>query len=302
MISQKEHEIAEESNSGYIFLSRKKMKNVLNEDNLIFDGLVHRIYLAEDIIYKIPKDTFKEFHQEEHFIIEREALCLLNCYGIPTPKTFGIIPKCPDSGEKPILVEQLIKGIQKSKEDLNEIEQKNIINLIKKAHEIKLEGYGRFTGKAEGEFSSWQQYIDSLFQGAKTYFSKNNLIDSKNMKTLQTKMEKYSCILQYNEKGSFIFLDINPGNIFFNNNGEIIGVIDIDHPAVGDPLYDFACLKWYNPKMFEKQRSSLYLNKNQMHKIIRYELIQGMEAIRWMHSHNLDINEDISRLIELINN
>ncbi len=260
---------------------------LIRDSKKIFDGLVHDIYRFENRIYKIPKDIFTEFHDERHFLVEQASLRLLKENGIPTPEVYEVIPKASTSIGKAIFIEEYVEGIQKAKVELTYEEQASIISLFHKAHKIRLRGYGTLTPNLVGQFLSWEEYLISLTRNACEYIEGKNIFKKGFITDLERTILERIKDIKYKTPGRFIFLDVNPGNIFFNTESKIINVIDIDHPISGDPV-------WYNPALFEAQKKNIGAIKPE--KLDLYEIIHGLEVTRWMHSHKLDITEEIKRI------
>ena len=102
--------------------------------------------------------------------------------------------------------------------------------------------------------------------------------------------------MKYSEKGKFLMMDVNPMNLFFDKRGNISEVIDIDHPLVGDPLYEYASLKMYHPEIFELYLKNNSLSLKEARKILTYELLCLISTIKWRIENRVEVNYEIEKL------
>ena len=270
--------------------------SVLDNARYYKHGLVHHVLKSGKVIIKVPKDKFPEFHTKDHFMIEKHSLGILFKRGIKTPKDIRIIEKCSRFDDKSVLIEKYIGGIQKKKSTLTKKESLNIIKAMDKIHSITVKGYGYISTDRCGHFKSWREFLLKTINELKEYFSTG---ESKYRLCLQFLENINLEFLQYKEKGKFLTTDINPGNIFFNKDGSIKAIIDIDHPESGDPLFDYASIKWYNHRLYK------HIKINDFHKIkkiLTYEIIIALSTIMFRKKHELPTKKDLCRTIKLIEN
>jgi hypothetical protein len=273
----------------------------LSKLKLRSSGLVHRIYEKEGQIYKIPKNSFKEFHDKEHFLIERESLNLLKRRGLSSIKVFKIIDKKENSLGLPILIESFAEGYQKRREKLIEKEILSILHLLKEAHKIKLSGYGPMNRFKRGKYSNWEKFLNRSSSDGINYLAKNKILKKLEAKKIEELLSRNMHLFSFKGKGSFVLVDANPLNFFFKK-GKIKQVIDIDHPIIGDPLYEYASLRWYHKKIFSVFSSKKNLNFLTVKKILLYEIIHGLEVIKWMHHNQLSVKREVKKIRLLVSN
>lgn len=262
-------------------------------------GLVHNIYLQNGVIYKIPKKQFKEFHNINHFLIEKISLDMLRKKGLSSLRVLKILNESENQLKLPILIESLATGYQKKRQDLNKNEMTSILHFLRDVHTIKLPGYGPMNINKRGDYYFWIDFIQSSLNKNLRYLVNERVLQKNEAKIIYDLIVRNKNILTYNKSGSLIIVDVNPCNFFFQNE-TIRDVIDIDHPIIGDPLYEYAALKWYHRKIFnlfiEKNKLSLFEFK----KIFLYELICGVSIISWMHSNKLSVKKQVNKINQLM--
>ncbi len=66
---------------------------MINKDTYLTEGLVHKIYKFRNSIYKVPKESFEDFNNQEHFEIEKISHSILRSGGLPAVKVEEIFKK-----------------------------------------------------------------------------------------------------------------------------------------------------------------------------------------------------------------
>jgi len=246
-------------------------------------GLVHHIYRDGDLIFKVAKINFPDFNTLEHYLIEKNSLNKLTTLGIPVPPTITVNTKIINNKEVFYITESFVDGIQYNWEELSLRALINMNIIYTKIHQVEVKNFGPLNSNLEGSFLSWHDYISSIVNNSK-------FLGKENKKKVNNIVDKFSLYLDTVSTPRLIFVDFNPGNIFFNRTDDVVGIIDIDHPIGGDPLYDFASVKWYNPKTYEKFKNDVTKFSSSDEKIIDfYCLIQAINIMDWMNKHNLVI-------------
>ena len=276
------------------------MKKIGQLDELLISGtpysqgLVHFIYRHGNYIYKVTKSEFPDFNTQEHYLIEKNSLNLLSTLGVPVPPKISVDTKNIGNKEVAYISESFVEGIQYSWEKLSPKALTNLNNTYTRIHQVKVKKFGPLNSNLEGSFLSWHDYISSIVNNSK-------FLDTENKIKINNIVEKLSVYLDEINTPKLVFVDFNPGNIFFNKSDDIIGIIDIDHPIGGDPLYDFASVKWYSPKTYKKLKENIIkFNPNDEKIIDFYCLIQGINVIDWMKEHNLvNLNETSQLSVQL---
>ncbi len=256
---------------------------------------MHEIFLKDDKIHKIPKDNFKEFHNLEHFKIEKITLGLLAKKKLPSVKIIDI-----QKNKKPVLIEEYIKeGYQKKKGTLSKKEINSLLLFLKKVHQIKLNKFGQIRSDSKGTHNSWDEFIINSSKNNLVFLLDNGIINNKFKLNIEAIINNSKKQFIFNKKGSLILTDINPMNFFFKNE-KIYKIIDMDHPLIGDPLYEYASIKWYHKDIFEEFINKEKSKKNKLKKIKFYEIIHGLSVIRWSFNNKLNTKEDIRKLKKLV--
>jgi len=261
--------------------------------NKYSEGLVHKIYLKEGDIFKVTKDNFPDFNTKTHFELEKNVLSHLKKFKLPSADVIKIFK----IGNKFVLQEKFIKGYQKKKGELSRKEIQQILDYIKKAHEIKLNGYGPIKKDLRGTYSSWTEFIEQIEDNAR-YLIKNKLIDNEFAEKISKLVELNKEDLIFIDKGSLILTDVNPTNFFFEKE-KIIGAIDVDHPISGDPLYEIGSLKWYHDDIFNRYNKNTQHSILEIKRILIYEIVHGVSVIFWMHKHDINILKELKKLKQL---
>ena len=267
-----------------------QLDELLTSEMPYSQGLVHFIYRHGNYIYKVTKNDFPDFNNKEHFLIEKKSLKLMSTLGIPIPSEIVVGVKNINRKKIFYLHESFIKGIQYQWENLSSKALTNLKDIYINVHQAKLNKFGPLNSKLEGSFSNWHDYISNIVENS-------NFLNIKNKKKIHDIVKQFSSYLNEINTAQLVLVDFNPGNIFFNETDDIVGVIDIDHPIGGDPLYDFASIKWYSPKTYEKLKNNIIKFNPSDEKIIDfYCLIQGINVIDWMKEHNLANLNEITQL------
>lgn len=246
-------------------------------------GLVHLIYRYGNYIYKIAKTDFPDFNNREHFLIEKKTLELLATLGVPVPIEKKVGAENIDNKNISYLCESFVEGVQYKWDSLPNKALTNLFDIYTKAHKVAVKNFGPLDSGLGGNFLNWYEYIVNIINNS-------DFLKLENKKIMDRVVVKFSDYLYKIKTPSLVLVDLNPGNIFFNKDSDIMGVIDIDHPIGGDPLYDFASVKWYNPKTYKKFKDNITKFDLGDEKIINfYCLVQGLNVIDWMNKHKLPI-------------
>lgn len=262
-------------------------------------GLVHNIYYSGEFILKIAKPSFPDFNNLEHFKTEKNSLKLLEKKGIPIPKKIETVKL--NKNKKIIygIVETLVEGKQFSWEKLSVKHLSMIANLLRQGHKIPVEGAGPLNHHLIGKFTCWRDFLlYSYYKFIEEFPQENNISFLPKLKRAITQKN----YLNKNPNNFFLFVDLNPGNIIFSTNFNINAVIDIDHPYGGDPLYDYASIKWYSQNTFSRLAKLVPVLESKSNIINLYSIMHGANILCWMKKHNLDYHEELIKLKKLLKN
>jgi aminoglycoside phosphotransferase (APT) family kinase protein len=127
--------------------------------------------------------------------------------------------------------------------DISDKDQESVhaqtADILRRIHEIKIEGYGRINSLGIGTNKSWSEFIDSFFSTSITrlYASKDLWIMFGSI--LENEFAKNRNIASDVKRGRLLHADYHIGNLLFNNLN-LEAVMDLDIAASGDPWYDIA--------------------------------------------------------------
>jgi len=265
-----------------------------SKENYIAEGLVHKIYKLNEYIYKIPKDEFEDFNNIEHFTIEKNCHQILRKNSLPAAEVLNIYDKGQLIKNKCVLREVFINGNVVDNRNITYRERKQIISLMLKVNKIKTIGYGQINSKGKTNFSNWCDYIKSC---VKNFSSILEILEKKEIKDYLDFLIKEVKIIPEINQGYFLTLDTNSNNYIFNDNEEIVAMLDIDHPISGDVLYEYSALKFHHPETFEILKNE-YINLNQEElNLLNYYFIHfGVSTIVFEYTHNLDLTNSLRSL------
>lgn len=258
-------------------------------------GLVHDIYYSNGEILKIAKNSFQDFNNQNHFETERNSLELLRKCGIKVPNKLESVKL--NYGNKIIygITETFVQGKQFVWNELRENHLRIIETLFKQAHAIPVGRAGILDNKITGSFDSWDDFVNSIYKEFYHNFSSEDGAFLSKLKSVFDKAGKIKLI-----NNSFLFVDLNPGNIIFNLDQTDGVVIDIDHPYGGDPLYDYGSVMWYSPETFLRLLKINPQLKININKIEYYSIIHGANVLIWMKQHNLDFLTDLNKIKKMM--
>ncbi len=260
-------------------------------------GLVHNIYRSGGFILKIAKPSFPDFNNPEHFETEKNSLRLLRKKGIPVPKKIQTVKLNRNKKTTYGIIETFVRGTQFSWGKLSKKHLLEIVNLLDCGHKIPVKGAGPLNHCLIGKFTCWKDFLfysyDRFIEEFPEKENKNLLFKLKKVTTPKNPLNK-------NPNSFFLFVDPNPGNVIFNTSSSINAVIDIDHPYGGDPLYDYASIKWYSPNTFLQLTKLVPFLKSKSSIINFYSFLHGANVLCWMKRHNLDYRKDLIKLKKLL--
>lgn len=261
-------------------------------------GLVHNIYLVNKHIIKVSKKHFPDFNCKKKFLLEKTSLDLLKHNGIPVPKSLEVSSLLIGKTKHFYLKEDFIEAEQVEWDELNSVSLSNINDIYNISHKITVNGSGPLNYHLRGDYNTWGDFINKSIDNCREYLSDvpNIKIKSDIFFLLKKNYSNISKSKSF-DKNVFLLVDFNPGNMFLDKVGNIISVIDIDHPMGGDYLFDYAPINWHHKKTFEKLQSQhLNLQKQELLIILYYTLIYGLNTIVWRLNHKLSCDEEFSKL------
>lgn len=265
-----------------------------SKKNYLSEGLVHKVYKVGEKIFKVPKDEFEDFNNLEHFAIEKISHIILKANSLPAAEVTNIYEKNEIVQEKYVLEEDFVKGKVFDNPDISDQGKKEIISLMLRANEIKVQAYGRITSNGSGSVSSWKKYIKDGIEESSEILKK---ICKDMSATYINYLLSNNIIVPEIKQGYFLMLDTNSNNYVFNEDNKIIAMLDIDHPISGDKLYEYAALKFHHPDTFAiLTRGSKKLSIDEL-KLLNYYFVHfGLSTLAFEVSHNLNLTNSLETL------
>jgi hypothetical protein len=217
-------------------------------------GYKHDIFRRGNYAYKTVKDAFEEENCRNHFETECFAMDIMRVKGFCVPRECEILSPSESFNHKWTLKESWIEGKQfRDGEMPIELEEKVFNMLIELAQSISGDYYGPISPRASKAYS-WRAFLKTLHENhplarvacpALSISSNriNELIDS---------------LAPENPNPVFITMDTNLMNFFFDMNGNIVGIIDVEDPIFGDFLFLLADIRWCRDHWFH--RDDWFLN------------------------------------------
>lgn len=214
---------------------------------------VHEATLDNKIVF------IKKYESSSSFEGEVFGYDLLRAKGIPVPMIITSREHPPTIGS-PVAILSSVEGTTIKDSNLSEEEQEIIYEdlgaLLRKIHEIKLEGFGKPTvveGKLRGAFSTYEEYRrteDINLQESTDFLLQQGLLNTDEEEKFK-KVREEILALDFGP-GSLLHGDLHDRHVFITND-LITGIIDIGGLKVGDPRFDIAmCLHFIkNEKVSE---------------------------------------------------
>ncbi len=267
---------------------------MIDSSKYLAEGLAHKIYRISDRIYKVPKDSFEDFNTYDHFTIERISHEILIQNNIPAVPVLRIYEKGEILPDKLVLEEEYIKGEIKDNCELSISDIHILLGLMMEVNKVRVDGFGNIGASGVSSYSSWRDYLyDNLIEARGSV----NQLSDKTLEEIYLKSLKSIDMIPILSEGKFLMLDTNANNFIFDKNNKIIALLDIDHPASGDPLYEYAALKWYHPNRYKiLTKDILSLSKEEERLIGLYYLYFGFSILDFEIKHNLNIEKSREKI------
>lgn len=218
----------------------------------------------------------------ESLRIESLALGLLRERGISCPEVLGFIDNVKSLGLA-LLTDTALGGTPLSREEdatKKLAACKAAGKMLKKIHEIKLEGFGSLkfhNNKLSGSLKTWRENVEH-FRPDFEYLNEQGYINDKEFKKLVDAHEATASV--FLPQASLIHGDYSPQHIY-TANGAITGIIDLGVCRAGDPRKDIATMHFFlspdEAKIFDSGYGSL-ANDPMM---TRYDLLQAAVKVEY---------------------
>ncbi len=214
----------------------------------ISSGYKHQVFRCEDYAYKIVKEEFKEYDCREHFESEYLALNILRTNGFCVPNECEILSPNESFLKKWTLKESWMLGKQYLDGQMPKEYEKQVFNkLIEMANNISGSYYGLFLPNTDVS-CTWHAFLRTLHEN----YPLARIACPKLSITSNQINELIESIVPINPRPVFIAMDTNLMNFFFDNNGTIVGIIDIEHQIFGDFPFLLANIRWRRDHSFHR--------------------------------------------------
>lgn len=158
----------------------------------------------------------------------------------------------------------------------------DVVGAIANADLTGTSGFGRFNSKGEGAFSSWNAFLQSIWDSA--YYDWNRVHNQLDRHTIE---KMFTCMANLNkycpETRTLIHGDFGSYNVL-TDKSSITAVIDWDLALFGDPLYELATLLFWNEDHMTHVREELQLRGNTNYaseRLLCYQLHCGLQELYW---------------------
>ena len=213
-------------------------------------------------VYKVllnGKAVFIKINENPQvFPVEILDYDVLEDLGIPVPAVIAHLDHPSTIGYSTIILSGA-EGTQLGQSDLSGEQEDAIYRqmgvILKKIHEIKLEGFGRLIvkeGKLRGKFDSWDQFwetVERRYQNDLATLKERGYLTESELKILDEARREINSVVI--EQGSMLHRDLHRGHVFVTGD-KVTGIIDLGGLESGDPRYDIAMsLVFQDPKQQE---------------------------------------------------
>jgi len=261
-----------------------------NGFHFLADGLIHNIYMKDDYIYKIVKPERCNFNLPDHFDTEYNCHKMLQEKGFDVAEIVEIFTPGKLVEGFPVLKERYINGDTLTEAQITDFHRSYVLQFLNSAAQLKLNGYGTFN-RLSGICESWAIFIAEQIEQARQACRN---IERPDIVNLLEGIDEY---LSFSDQGRFLMMDPNPQNFIFNVDGtNRIVAIDIDHPIIGDPLYQWASIKWFKPQWFPIMLELELIKKDELSKLEKYEALFGVNLLFFYMQNNIDISPVLEKL------
>jgi len=229
-----------EKGTGYSALHTSRI--IKGESNEVYDVTLSN---GSEVIVRINRKEADRF--------DREKWAIRQCAnaGIPVPEVLYISSFQHEGSELAISIQTKLNG--KSIRDIEQsgsLSKERTMSILKQAgayvgmlHSIETNGFGRIDGNGKGRYlSDWEQVCE-LIQNEDSYVTaaqRNNIDSHKISKIIEILRDRTH---EYTDTPRLQHADLGPDHIFVDKDDKIIGIIDFEGVAGGDPIRDFA--RWH---------------------------------------------------------
>lgn len=245
----------------------------------IASGYMHDVFRCGNYAFKTVREPFEENNCREHFETERLAMNLMREKEFCVPRECEILSPQESFKNSWTLKESWMEGKQYRDGEMPLEFEKNVFDLLMElAQRITGDYFGAISPNADTT-RTWHGYLRELHENHPiTRVACPDLSISANQIN-----ELIESLAPKNPNPVFITMDTNLMNFFFDDNGDIIGIIDVEQPVYGDFSFLMADIRWCRDHWFHREDWYAWwvpdIYKGQTALIDLYEFLIGFQEI-----------------------
>lgn len=237
------HQLVTMGTEDFILAIKKDFKLDISDVQQIEHGYSSQVYK----VLLNGKTVFIKINQNpDVFPVEVLGYQILKQQGIPVPDVITLQDHPQTIGYSTIILSSA-EGIPLKDARLTPDQENTVFRemgaILKKIHEVKLEGFGRLVvkeGKLRGKFNSWNElknYLENRYAEDAIKIKELELLTEKELEVFTAATKELGSVNI--EHGSMLHRDVHKGHVFVMGD-KITGLIDLGALEVGDPRFDIA--------------------------------------------------------------
>ena len=280
--------------------------------------------MGTTLIYEIRYPTDKYFLKTTKEIssrsidlaIEAECYKLLNTRGVPCPEVLVLDTSCALLSRVYFLMNRA-NGIPLDNLELTFEHHQKLFEkvgvILRSIHSIKLSGFGdididnyQVTGKIEGYYSSWQEYIQEKAKSNLEILEKTNLLLLSEIDYIPQILSRFAELEKTTDKTGLLHGDFTLEHIFVNPKlTRITSIIDLGEVLIGDPIWDFVSLSWNSLQILDYVQIGYGIldsyRDNFLFKLSIYKVLYALRVLVWALAQDLSpLSCYVNRLLDQI--
>ena len=220
------------------------MKIELRGLPVLGEGFKHVTYRLGEHVYKVVKDHFLAVDDRTEYETECAALRLMGQHGFPVPADLRILTPAENDMERYCLQESYLPGAQYKDGVIDTRHQQAILACILDIARIRGDHYGDIR---QGH-ATWHGYLNHVLDTYREVYANSSQIPGF-LSLLREGIKKY---VPEAPTPCLNIMDTNVMNFFFDPEGNICGIIDVDHPVFSDIDFVRTMIKWHRDDWFNR--------------------------------------------------
>lgn len=273
----------------------------------IVAGEVNEVYEMslgsdKDVIVRVSHSSWNNFEDE------RWALEECRKVGLPVPRVLGIESVKDEGKTITVCIEEKIDGLPLSKildeSTMRSRERQQYFFQIGKAlgkvHKVKTKGFGNLNKEGKGEYSTFKEYLMKRHRERKKLveISKKSEVTAKEIdQALQ--LIKGNLKLLDRQDAILLHHDVGSEHYFFKDL-KLVGVIDFENCAGGDPVMDFSWwdyfygTKWPTTWVMDGYEDKSLFSEDFPLKLKLYKIYLGLTLLQYYWEEKNDAGLDLA--------